>query len=122
MEGRLFSFRFIKIAFAKYKLRMTPKIIAHNEELQKLDKKIDTSQREYSSYRPWSEQKKDRQSKISRGSQPYSPYFTETPFYTPFNHVGSSQNMIHVGIPTLDEFQECQNEEIVHKMLDYLDI
>lgn len=101
---------------------MTPKIIAHNEEIQRMDKKSDTSQREFSSYRPWSEQKKDRPSKISRGSQPYAPDFGETPFYIPPLHEAPCQTMTLVDSQGLSEPQECLNEEIVHRMLDYLDI
>ena len=104
---------------------MTPKIIAHNEELQRQDKAGDSS-REFKlslEGKATQDSKKDRVSKVSRGSQPYSPDFfpEKTNFYSPFQESPHKEFELQKPVTPIGADEEG-NEEIVNKMLDYLDI
>lgn len=106
---------------------MTPKIIAHNEELQRMERGGDSCRDLKHSIEEKAttiDTKKERISKVSRGSQPYSPdFFPEKPkFYSPFEE--SPLKDYNALIPTAPTGVEDDGVEptIVTKMLDYLDM
>lgn len=106
---------------------MTPKIIAHNEELQRLDRAGESNSKDFKyslEGKTTADTKKDRLSRVSRGSQPYSPdAYLEKPttYYSPFQE---SPNKVYE-IPKQEAplgSEDEEHEEIVNKMLDYLEI
>ena len=141
-EGRFDSPRFIKIAYAKYKLRMTAKIIAHNEEIQRMERIADSNRESKSksemkgkSVAQYSDEDNEqpliRTQHQSRSSyemafEPrYNGHFqNHEPFLTAVNLHEITNNDFEVSSPTLPDESEAQQEDakVVQRMLDYLEI
>ena len=113
---------------------MTPKIIAHNEEMQRLDRLSHSEyipeETNYDSLSYHQQEEHDGQFSMNRGYQPYLPQPMQLAQQVqPQIHPYSPEENLHPFLaPVPKPFQNdspprwLDGEEIVRKMIDYLDI